>query len=80
MTSAQKLSDILAEIGRRDVEHNDAMARLRAEAVRLHTQASADALAAERQRREAAERGLVAASNSNAMVGNPAGPGQEAEQ
>lgn len=61
-TTAQKLTDLLAEIGRRDVEHADVMARLRAEAVRLHTQASAEALQAERQRREAAERGLVAAA------------------
>jgi len=61
-TASQQLAQVLAEIGRRDVEHADAMARLRAEAVRLHTQASAEALQAERQRREAAERGLVAAA------------------
>lgn len=60
-TASQQLAQVLAEIGRRDVEHADAMARLRAEAVRLHTMASAEALQAERQRREAAERGLVAA-------------------
>ena len=49
-TASQQLAQVLAEIGRRDVEHADAMARLRAEAVRLHTQASAEALQAERDK------------------------------
>lgn len=64
MTASQQLAQVLADIGRRDVEHADAIARLRAEAVRLNTLAAAEALQAERQRREAAERGLVEATKT----------------